>query len=154
MTGAPRSVGGEHSAAWIAREGGESQRPAFQEHNGENLRLVADLGPMPKPRKNRVINMCRLRSRPRVSMTTPTGSHRSTLGQRDHLSCVREGLPKQAVPEIRHDTKMVPRRPNSLSIGSLSQQPAKAQKRYGVATKEGRSVPCPSGGKGSKGGSS
>lgn len=38
MTRAPRSLGGEHSAA--------------------KMGVVADLGPMPKPRKNRAMNMC------------------------------------------------------------------------------------------------
>ena len=42
---------------------------------------------------------------------------------------------KQAAPEIRQDTKMVPRRPKSLFMGSVSQQPAKAQQIYGAAMK-------------------
>jgi hypothetical protein len=39
---------------------------------------------------------------------------------------------KQARAEIRHEMKMVPRRPKALFMGSVSQQPKTAQQRYGA----------------------
>lgn len=83
ITRAPRSFGGEHSAA--------------------KMGVVADLGPMPKPRKKREMNMC-------------------------HQLLVK-ACQKQASAEIRHEMKMVPRRPKSLFMGSVSQQPMTAQQR-------------------------
>lgn len=83
MTRAPRSLGGEHSAA--------------------KMGVVADLGPMPKPRTKRAMNMW--------------------------YQLFVKACQKQARAEMRQEMKMVPRRPNQLFIGSVSQQAATAQQR-------------------------
>ena len=86
ITSAPRMAGGVVSAAYIG--------------------TVADLGPIPKPRKNLAINMC-------------------------HQVLVNP-CQKQARAENKQVMKMVPRRPNRLLNGTVSQQPIKAQHRYGA----------------------
>lgn len=64
---------------------------------------VADLGPMPKPKKNRAMNMC-------------------------HHVLVK-ACQKQARAENVQVRKIVPRRPNQLLNGMVSQQPIRAQQR-------------------------
>lgn len=67
---------------------------------------MADLGPMPKPRQNRATNIAH---------------HDETK------PCQRQVIAlKQQV------RKMVPRRPNQWLKGTVSQQPMKAQQRYGA----------------------
>lgn len=83
ITRAPRIAGGLISAAYIG--------------------TVADLGPIPKPRANRAINIC-------------------------HQLSVK-ACQKHAKAEIRQVTKIVFRRPNHLFIGMVSQQPTKEQQR-------------------------
>ena len=63
--------------------------------------MVADLGPIPRPSANRAMNMC-------------------------HQVFVN-ACQKHAAAEIPHDTNTVPRRPNTLFMGSVSQHPRKAQ---------------------------
>ena len=65
--------------------------------------------PIPKPRKNLAINMCH------HVLTKP--------------------CQKQARAENKQVIKMVPRRPNMLLKGTVSQQPMKAQHRYGALFK-------------------
>ena len=86
ITRAPRMRGGEHSAAYTG--------------------TVADLGPIPKPRKKREMNKCH-----QVSVT-PCHTH---------------------VAKLMNDVKkIVPRRPRKAFNGSVSQQPRNAQQMYGA----------------------
>lgn len=65
---------------------------------------VEDLGPMPNPKANRAMNMC-------------------------HQVFVK-ACQKQARAEKVQVRKIVPRRPNQLLKGIVSQHPMKAQHKY------------------------
>jgi hypothetical protein len=88
-TRAPRIAGGVVSAAYIG--------------------TVADLGPIPNPRKNLAINIC-------------------------HQVLVNP-CQKQAKAENKQVMKMVPLLPNQLLKGTVSQQPITAQHKYGAEFK-------------------
>lgn len=93
MTKAPRNLGGAHSAAKIG--------------------VVADLGPIPNPRKKRAMNMW--------------------------YHVFANACQKQAAAEIKQEMKMVPRRPKRRFMGSVSQHPIRAQQRYGAELQSPRS---------------
>lgn len=93
MTKAPRSLGGAHSAAKIG--------------------VVADLGPIPNPRKKRAMNMW--------------------------YQVFVNACQKHARAEIKQAMKMVPRRPKARFMGSVSQHPTTAQQRYGAELHSPRS---------------
>ena len=86
ITRAPLIAGGVVSAAYMG--------------------TVADLGPIPKPKKNLAMNMCH------QVFTNP--------------------CQKQANAEIKQVMKMVPLRPKRLLNGTVNQHPMKAQHRYGA----------------------
>lgn len=67
---------------------------------------VADLGPIPKPRKNLAMNICH------QVFTNP--------------------CQKQARAENKQVMKMVPRRPKILLKGTVNQHPIVAQHKYGA----------------------
>lgn len=105
IVNAPRNLGGEHSAA--------------------KMGVVADLGPMPNPRKNLAMNICHQVSQtPNISFWEPVHEEEQAV----RYSLVKP-CQKHASAEMRQLSQTVPRRPNLLFMGSVSQQPMKAQQR-------------------------
>ncbi len=75
-------------------------------HSAEKMGTVADLGPIPKPRKKRAINRC-------------------------HHVFVH-AIQMHVANEIAQVSMMVPRRPKARFSGSVSQHPIAPQQRYGA----------------------
>lgn len=75
-------------------------------HSAAKIGVVADLGPMPNPRKKRAMNIAQYV---------------------DTKPCQR-----QVIALKQHVMKIVPRRPNQWLKGTVSQQPIMAQQRYGA----------------------
>src|SRR5687768_7602347 len=77
---------------------------SFGAHSAANMGVVADFGPMPKPRKKRAMNMC-------------------------HQVFVK-ACQKQARKEMPQEMKTVPRRPKTLFMGSVIPGELSVSKEY------------------------
>jgi hypothetical protein len=82
-------------------------------HSAAYIGTVADFGPMPSPKERREMNM-------------------------DHQAFVNP-FQKQASEENKQVIKIVPRLPNQLLKGMVSQQPKNAHEKYGAELQRPRS---------------